>query len=136
MNAKEQPPSLAKRPSSNNARPIQKKIARLRPKVPGKYSRQGYVSRRIRNSKNSSNWPSVFGLAAAWIEFESGSYENPIQRPPMPTPDHSSTETTATVLLQMGLSRASSPMTTLRCTLKVKTIARSSDAILNQKAPW
>src|SRR6266581_4610689 len=63
-------------------------------------------------------------------------YENTIQRPPMPTPDHSTTETTATTLLQIRLIRASSPMVTLRCTVNVKRMARNKDAIFIQNAAW
>src|SRR5215831_19318002 len=43
--------------------------------------------------------------------------ENPIHRPPTPTPDHSATETKATTLLHSGPMRASSPIATLRRTV-------------------
>src|SRR4029077_14888027 len=67
---------------------------------------------------------------------QSAPYENPIQRPPIPTPAQSKTETTATTLLQMGLSRVSSFIVTLRWIVKVKTIARNRHDIFNQKASW
>src|SRR4029077_16824840 len=66
----------------------------------------------------------------------SAPYENPIQPPPIPTPAHSKTETTATTLLQSGRSRLSWVMITLRWIVKVKTIARNRHDILNQKASW
>src|ERR1700680_365334 len=80
----------------------------------------------------------VAGHIAAKREAEkqSAPYENPIQRPPIPTPAHSRTETTATTLLQSGRSRLSSVMITLRWIVKVKKIARNRHVILNQKASW
>src|SRR6202035_2728401 len=64
------------------------------------------------------------------------SQENPIHRPPIPTPDHSTTETKATSLLQSGPIRASSSITTFLCTVKVNTIARNRDVIFTQNAGW
>ena len=60
--------------------------------------------------------------------------ENPIHRPPMPTPDHSKTETTATSLLQSGPTRPSPAKVTFRRTVNVKTSARSNDVIFTAKA--
>src|ERR1700726_1801807 len=62
--------------------------------------------------------------------------ENPIHRPPLPTPDHNMTETKATTLLQSGPLRASSVIATLRRTVKVNTIARNKDVIFTQNAGW
>ena len=69
------------------------------PELAGQYRQARRCVKKNQQQKNDSSLLSVFALAAAGIECESGNYENPIQRPPMPTPDHSSTETTATTLL-------------------------------------
>src|SRR5260370_15496584 len=90
---------------------------------------------RTRNSTQRSepNWNSDL----VTTEMPKGrSQENPIHRPPIPTPDHSVTETKATSLLQRGRIRASSAVATLRRTVNVKTIARNRDVILTQNAGW
>jgi hypothetical protein len=60
--------------------------------------------------------------------------ENPIQRPPAPTPNHNASETTATSLCQIGRIFDSSARVTFRRTVKLKIIASASDDIFTQNA--
>ena len=91
-----------------------------------------------------SGWPGIRKMASAamWKSRDAtspslnriGIYENPIHRPPIPTADHSVTETRATSLLQSGPTF--SAIVTLRRTVKVKTSASNRDVIFTQNAMW
>ncbi len=62
--------------------------------------------------------------------------EKPLHQPPIPTPDHSASDTTATTLAQTGFNRLSSDKITLRWIVKVKMMARKRDVIFSQNAGW
>ena len=107
---------------------------------PGPARRIGIPSRTRANAR--TNRPDRQNPRAprrnAWdlrdLGFGIWSYENPIQRPPHPTVDHSRIEVAPTMRIQNGPTRASSASVTRRRTVKVKRIARASAVIFVQNA--
>jgi hypothetical protein len=63
---------------------------------------------------------------------ESSHPENPIHRPPAPTPNQSASDVSPTILRQTGATRPSSATTTFRRTVNVKSIANNNDHIFTQ----
>src|SRR5467141_3918032 len=95
---------------------------------PGSPSRLRPHSARIDEARVRPRYFNLVALALCVPYFE-----NPIHRPPAPTPNHNASDTSATSFSQGGRTRPSSAVVTFVRTVNVKTIARARHVIFTAK---